>query len=111
MQQAVVEWCQVVASVHNRPEYGYIMAIPNGQYRRGQRPEPGHPTWRARFVPAVARRGHHGLWLELKFGRNTTTAQQDWWLATLREQGYCCAVVRSLEEAQEVIDWYLRGTR
>lgn len=107
LQQAILDWYAVQVRLRNCPEHDVLMAIPNGQYRPGQRPEPGiRPGVPDLFLP-VARRGYYGLWLELKWGRNKTTPEQDEWIARLQKLNHCCAVVRSLEEAQEVLSWYM----
>jgi len=43
------------------------------------------------FLP-VARGGYHGLWIEMKYGKNKTTSNQKWWLNELKDQGYKTAV-------------------
>lgn len=70
-----------------------IFAIPNGQYRRGQRPEPGlSPGVPDLFLP-VARGGHHGMFIELKVESNKPSEDQRAWMDVLRGQGYHCVVV------------------
>ena len=77
-QAALFEW----ATWHTSqcPELGLLFAIPNGGHR--------HPVVAARLkaegvragVPdiclPVARKGYHGLFVELKFGRNKPTPAQ-----------------------------------
>ena len=55
----------------------------------------------------VARRGYHGLYIEMKIDTGTTSADQDWWLYELREQGYFCEVCHGWESARRVLEWYL----
>lgn len=55
----------------------------------------------------VARNGKHGLYVEMKWGKNKTTDKQDWWLEQLRQQGYETAVCWSAEEAMDTIAGYL----
>lgn len=55
----------------------------------------------------VARGGYHGLFIELKFGKNKTTAKQDEWLAKLNEKGYAVAVCYGCKKAQDKILKYL----
>ncbi len=55
----------------------------------------------------VARSGCHGLYIELKAGRNKTTENQKRWLADLAEQGYMTAVCYGWEAASKVIVKYL----
>lgn len=50
---------------------------------------------------------YHGLYIEMKAGKNTTTENQDKWLAKLSGQGYFTAVCRGWEAAATVITKYL----
>ena len=56
----------------------------------------------------VARNGFHGLYIEMKYGRNKTTDSQDEWLEALKEQGYFTAVCYGAEEAERIIARYLQ---
>ena len=58
------------------------------------------------FLP-VARNNKHGLFLEMKVGRNKCTDNQKKWIRALMEQGYEVKVVYSCEEAIQVIKKYL----
>lgn len=89
------------------PVYGMIYAVPNGQYRAGQRPEPGMRAGVPDICLASARFPYHGGYLELKVKGNGTSPDQDDWLRRLSAQGYYCQVVRdSVEKAIETIQWY-----
>lgn len=55
----------------------------------------------------VARGGYHGLYIELKAGKNKTTRKQEEWIAALRQQGYHVSVCYGWEEAKETIENYL----
>lgn len=55
----------------------------------------------------VPRNGFHGLYIEMKYGRNKTTDQQKEWLKELAAQGYFTAVCYGAEEAKRVISKYL----
>ena len=51
-----------------------------------------------------------GLFIELKRQHgNTTTKNQDTWLADLREQGYAAAVAYGWEHAAKIITDYMEG--
>ena len=45
----------------------------------------------------VPRRGFHGLYIEMKFGKGKTTKAQEEFMALLREQGYKTAVAYGAE--------------
>ncbi len=53
--------------------------------------------------------GFHGLYIELKAGKNKTTDYQDEWLEALSKQGYKTAVCYGWEQASEVILNYIKG--
>lgn len=54
----------------------------------------------------VAQRGYHGMYIEMKAGKNSTTDAQDKWLELLKGNGYYTAVCYGFAEARKVIDWY-----
>lgn len=107
LQTAVFQW----AHDSGLPELAMMFAIPNGGHR--------HPAVAAKMkmegvcagVPdicvAVARGGYHGLYIELKVGRNQPTEAQRDWLARLAAHGYKTAVCRDLESVQELVVGYL----
>ena len=49
----------------------------------------------------------HGLYIEMKYGKNKTTEKQDWWLEQLAAQGYDTAVCYGADEAMDKIAGYL----
>lgn len=63
-------------------------------------------------VPDVAlpvpRKQYHGLYIEMKYGRNRTTKDQERYMELLRQQGYKTAVCYGFEEAKEEILDYLQ---
>lgn len=56
----------------------------------------------------VAKNGYHGLYIEMKYGRNKSTEKQEEWQKALQEQGYFVAVCYGAEEAERVIASYLQ---
>lgn len=59
------------------------------------------------FLP-VARGKWFGLFIEMKYGKNTTTKNQKEWIADLTEQGYRVEVCYGWEQASKIIEEYLR---
>lgn len=54
----------------------------------------------------VASHNFHGLYLEMKYGRNKATPEQEAFMAGLRQQGYKTAVCHGAEEAKaEILDY------
>lgn len=109
-QIKVINWCAWNAA--EKPELNLIFHIPNGGSRdkreaanlKAQGVKAGVPDL---FLP-VARNGCHGLFIEMKFGKNKPTDKQKEWLHELAAQGYRCDVCYSADEAIFVIEAYLR---
>lgn len=59
----------------------------------------------------VPRGEYHGLYIELKVGRNKPTEHQKAWLSHLAEAGYCALVCYGWEAAKESIEAYLSHRR
>lgn len=108
-QEALFTWAGY--NMRLMPELEYMHHIPNGGKRdvatavalKRQGVKAGVPDV---MLPA-ARAGFHGLYIELKAGKNTTTKKQKEWLEYLRQQGYYTAVCYSWRLAAELIEKYL----
>ena len=95
------------------PELALMFAIPNG----GKRSKATAARLKAEGVRAgipdiclpVARGEYHGLFIEMKAGRNKPTPPQVQWHMRLSQQGYRVAVCWGWAAAREVIEEYLRG--
>ena len=110
-QIALFQWASL--QVGRYPELDLLYHIPNGGHR--------HKTTAIRLkkegvkagVPdlclPVPRSGYHGLYIELKAGRNDTTENQDRWLEALKQNGYYTAICHGWEAATKVIIKYLKG--
>lgn len=94
------------------PELKFLYHIPNG----GKRDIATAKKLKAEGVKAgvpdiclpVARGKYHGLYIELKVGKNKTTENQDMWLEALNKNGYYTDVCYGWEEASKVITDYLK---
>jgi hypothetical protein len=120
-QVRVIDWANV--NVVKWPELRLLHAVPNGgsraaaEDRRGNRYsteaqrlsaeglKPGVPD----LDLPVARRGFHGLRIEMKAIDGRVSANQTWWLRELAAQGYLAVVRYGADEAIKTIDWYLEG--
>ena len=108
-QQCLFRWAAFQSG--RFPELALLYHVPNG----GSRKKAEAGRFRAEGVKAgvpdlclpVARNGKHGLYVEMKWGKNKTTDKQDWWLEQLRQQGYETAVCWTAEEAMDTIAGYL----
>lgn len=111
-QQALFGWAAIAA--HRYPELRLMHHIPNGGSRnavearnlRLQGVRAGIPDI---YLPC-ARRGYHGLYIELKRQRGgRVSPEQRQMIADLREQGYKVEVCAGFDAAREVIEEYLEG--
>lgn len=108
-QEIVINWCEYNSPRH--PELKLIYHVPNGGSRnqleavnlKRQGVKAGVPDLN---LP-VALHGFHGLYIEMKFGKNKTTEKQKWWLEQLQKQGYKTAVCYGADEAIDTIKEYL----
>lgn len=108
-QIALIMWSMY--EVGKYPELNLLFHIPNGGSRnkleaynlKKQGVKPGVPD----LCLPVARGGYHGLFIEMKAGKNTTSTNQDEWIRNLKEQGYCAAVCYGFEQAKDLIIEYL----
>lgn len=55
----------------------------------------------------VARKGYHGLAIEMKAGKNKPTEEQKKWLTGLAKEGWLCYVCRGYEAAATVLGEYM----
>lgn len=107
-QQEMIEQSKVVSFCDLR---GYpVFAIPNGGKRNKKEAYFMKLSGTKAGVPdlmfPVAQHGYHGLFIEMKAGRNKTTPNQDEWLDLLAKNGYCVRVCYGFDEARSIIDWY-----
>jgi hypothetical protein len=109
-QICLFRWAMFEEGVH--PELALLYHIPNG----GKRTITTAKRLKAEGVKSgvpdihlpVARRGYHGLYIELKrLQGNNTTETQDYWIEALNDQGYLAIVCRGWNEASEKILDYL----
>lgn len=110
-QEALFAWALYAAGA--MPELGLMFHVPNGGSRnrieaaklKRQGVRAGVPD----ICLPVARGGFHGLFVELKYGRNKATDRQTAWLDALRSQGYLAVECVGWDTAREVITKYLKG--
>ena len=112
-QEALFNWAALARC--RFPELDLLYHIPNGGSRnrleaaklRRQGVKSGVPD----LCLPVARGGYHGLYIEMKYGKNKTSENQNKWLADLRAQDYAAAVCYGWQDAQQVITNYLEGRK
>lgn len=108
LQVSIIAECDRRA--FNEPLWGLIYAIPNGGHRKkgvaaklkaeGVRAGVPDLCW------PIARHGYHGLYMELKIGRNRPTDAQRAWINTLIAQNYYVVVTFEFNHALEQLEWY-----
>lgn len=98
-------------AVMERPELALLFAVPNGGLRdavTGKRlKDEGVKAGVPDIILPVPRGAYHGLFIELKAGKNRPTAEQRGWLEALEGQGYRAAVCYGAAEARALIEEYL----
>jgi hypothetical protein len=108
-QVAIIKWAEWHTGQH--PALALLFAIPNGGKRekltairlQQEGVKPGVPD----LCLPVPRQGWHGLFIELKAGKNKPTDRQLDWLERLSEQGYLAVVCWGYDEATATIKDYL----
>ena len=95
------------------PELKWMYAIPNGGLRntvvakklKAEGVKPGVPD----VCLPVPKRGYHGLYIEMKRIKGSTTSdEQKEWHSVLRQYGYRVDVCNGFEKAQEALEDYLK---
>lgn len=107
IQKVCVEWFRM-----QYPKY-LIYAIPNG----GERNKIVAAKLKAEGVLAgvpdlhipVAKQGFHGLYIEMKAGRNKPSDSQITIMDKFRNEGFRCEVCWSLDEFMKVVDNYFNS--
>lgn len=112
-QIAIMQWAEMARGKY--PALKWLHHIPNG----GQRSK----ATAARLKAAGVKSGvpdlclpcpcgdYHGLYIELKVGRNKFSANQNSWLDYLDGAGYCVRVCWGADEAIGEITKYLNGEK
>lgn len=99
IQRFLCEWLE-----YTRWKY---FAVPNGQYRRGQRPEAGMQSGVPDLMIPEPTTDWAGLFIELKTPGNYPRKEQREWLQALKDRGYATVVCRSVDEGQHKIRAYM----
>lgn len=108
-QRKLFEWVGYMGGKY--PDIEMMYHIPNGGSRnkieaanlKRQGVKAGVPD----LCLPVARGKYHGLYIEMKAGKNKTSEKQDEWIAKLHNQGYAAIVCYGCGQAIEVITKYL----
>lgn len=108
-QIALFLWAAMQENVYL--ELRWLHHIPNGGHRHKatatQLKRAGVKSGVPNMCLPVAKGGYHGLYIEMKFGRNKTTDNQVAWIEHLRGAGYAVEVCYGCEEAIREIKDYI----
>nr|DAH09667.1 MAG TPA: Nuclease [Caudoviricetes sp.] len=112
-QEAVIQWSHY--HMNRWPELDLLFHIPNG----GSRNKAEAARLKAQGVKAgvcdlflpVARGRYHGLFIEMKYGKNTATPAQKNFISAVTAQGYLARVAYSFEEATTILEQYLAAAK
>ena len=107
LQKACVSWFR----------YQYrrrlIFAVPNGGKRNAREAARMKDQGVTAGVPDLCIpepvNGYHGLWVELKVGKNKLTENQSDMIRDLQQRGYATVVCYSLEDFQANVRFYFAG--
>lgn len=109
-QAALFQWAELAKG--SKPQLRLLYAIPNGGSRhrleaanlKRQGLKAGVPDICLAYPCGV----YHGLYIELKVGKNKPSDLQKEWLNNLRAAGYMTAVCYGFQEAKDMIEKYLK---
>lgn len=108
-QILTIDWANL--HVNRYPALRLLHAIPNGGKRPIKTAVDLKRSGTKKGIPdlslPVARHGAHGLWIELKVGRNKPSPEQVEMMAALIAEGHRVELAYSAERAVEIIYCYL----
>lgn len=119
-QTALFAWAALPETKAMCPGIENMFAIPNGGERNlkvasNLKAEGVRAGVADVFLPVPIEQGkhsdiwYHGLWIEMKFGSNKPTPEQNSFLASMREAGYATAVCYTFADAKWTIEQYYAG--
>lgn len=108
-QIKLFRWAELMSGTY--PQLALMYHIPNGGSRnqieaanlKRQGVKAGVPDI---FLPVPSGK-YHGLYIEMKYGKNKPTEKQIKWLKALSEQGYAVKLCYGWEDASRTICRYL----
>jgi hypothetical protein len=108
-QVALIKWVRAVQGAY--PVLKLLYAVPNGGdrnlYVAKKLKEEGVMAGVADLCLPAARRGYHGLYLEMKSEEGVATEKQKAFLQGVLEEGYCAVIANGVDEARCALEWYI----
>jgi VRR-NUC domain-containing protein len=111
-QVALIKWVRSVKTAY--PVLKLLYAVPNGGDRnlrvaRKLKAE-GVLAGVADLCLPAARRGYHGLYIEMKSEVGVATKEQKEFLRGVSGEGYCAVIAHGFDEAKTTLEWYIGAT-
>jgi hypothetical protein len=104
--------CTYMALRHKKV-FAHMCHIPNGGLRNkrvaAKLKAQGVKKGVSDYLIAIPVGRYHGLWLELKVGKNKLTTDQKEWLRLMTIQNYACVAAWGWEAAAQCIEQYING--
>ncbi len=108
-QVDLIKWVRSIKDAY--PVLKLLYAVPNGGYRNlyvaKKLKAEGVISGVADLCLPAARRGYHGLYLEMKSEKGVTTKAQKAFLRGVLEEGYCAVIAQGFDEASAALSWYI----
>lgn len=110
-QTALFCWAALPENQKRFPELKFMFHVPNGGTRdkreagafKAQGVKPGVPD----ICLPVRRLQWSGLWIEMKYGNNRPSPEQNAYLTFLQSQGFATVVCYSWVHASQMVESYL----
>jgi hypothetical protein len=111
-QVALIKWVRTVRDIF--PVLKLLYAVPNGGDRnlrvaRKLKAE-GVLAGVADLCLPAARRGYHGLYLEMKSEEGVAKKEQKEFLRGVSAEGYCAVIAQGVDDARATLEWYIGVT-
>ena len=110
-QVAVFQWAEIM--MNSYPELRWLIHIPNGGWRSKSEAvrfkRAGVKKGVSDLFLPVARKGYHGLWIEMKRKKGgRLSPEQKEWIDGMFAQGYLAVRCDGADEAIGMLERYLR---
>lgn len=108
-QMLLMDWAAGAESRY--PELRWLHHIPNGGSRNGAEAAKLRRMGVKKGISDIClpfpHGRYHGLYIEMKYGRNVTTQEQRDFLRDMAEAGHCVAVCHDARSAADMVEQYV----
>lgn len=110
LQIVCIEWFR-----YSYPQYRMLLfSIPNGGKRSlltaVRMKREGVVSGVSDLFLSIPRHGYHGFYIEMKYGKNKLSENQEAFFQEARMQGYKCEMINSLDKFIDHVNNYLKPT-